>query len=189
MRTCNGSEGEVSILGPVLVASVSPAFHYCPESSSVRGVVVNVRVRPEGSAGPWPGILGTVLNPASAGYLLYVEPKQPPIQEKDRRIAVIDQWAIIDGQADSFSMQYANQYSVKLRRTPPKLAWPAVSLPVVGTLDSLFDVASGMFNAGAFPLTMLGSTIPYIEGGEVFVVCERQGLNVQALDLTAKVLS
>ena len=189
MRTCNGDKQDIVIPGPLLALAISQNPPLVPVSSSIRGVIATVRIKASGFQTPYVGMLATVPTASLAGYVLCVEPKTPGVAQGSRKVAVLEQFATVNTEFDSFSSQTAAQYSPKLRRTPFNLTWPCVTLPVVGTLETIFDLATGLVREGAMPFAGMGTTLRYTEACELYAILERTGSDIAGADLTVAVLT
>ena len=189
MRTCNGLEYHLGIAGPLFQYSFLTNFVWVTESTSIRGAAAWCRLKPAGVDSIYQGLLKNVPNASCAAYVIYVEPRHPLVAEKDRRVAVIEQITIIEGQYDNFSLQTMGLFNPDVRRTPFHLLWPCTHFPVVGTLETLFDLDSGLMREGVFPLAATGERIEFTEGGQLSLIVDRAGSDTAGSDLSVALLT
>ena len=102
---------------------------------------------------------------------------------------MIEQITIIDGQYDNFSLQTMGLFNPDVRRTPFNLLWPCTHFPVVGTLETLFDLDTGLMREGVFPLAATGERIEFTEGGQLSLIVDRAGSDTAGSDLSVALLT
>ncbi len=181
-RTCTGAEYTIPLGGALIAGQSSPFRLVVSENASPRNVLGRVLVSPEGSIAFYDGILGGETDKGLIAYVLLIEPQQDGLPNGARRIAVLDQLAIIAGEFATFPQNDVLDF----RRMPYRPAWPFLC-PVIGTLDSLFDPALGALRTGVLPFTTTGEFLQMEEGGELDAVIARAGSDVAGSHLTVTV--
>lgn len=184
-RTCNGAEYLIPLTGLFSAGQSSPVRLWVGENASIRDVVANVTIAPTGTTNIFDGILGPMSNVTTVVYVLYVEPLQENSTNGARRVAVLEQLAFRNGEFSSF-----NSTTLPAgRRIPYLLKWPTLQMPVVGTLNSLYDSNLGSFQIGILPLVANGDYIYYQEGGELDAIIANIGNLIAGANMTISVMT
>lgn len=147
------------------------------ESFSLGGALCTLRLAAVGEAlfsGLFAGVTCAV-----GGYLIYIEPPRQNLPHGERRVAVLEQFAVPEEAPDS---QRPDSFLYQ-RRVPYNGLWPFRGI-VVGLLGELWDLTTGLFITDNFPLVAQGEMA--IEGGgELDLLIEQVGSETAGSDLTA----
>lgn len=183
-RTCIGAEYTLPLVGSHVQGQTMPVRITVAENASPRCMAAHNTVAPVGSVSVYNGVLANDEDVAEVAYVLYTEPLQSYQENKNRRVAVLDQLAIKSGDFAS----YVSADIPDFRRMPYRLQWP-FELPVVGTVDSLFDPDLGSLRTNALPFNAIGETLWLEEFGELDGVIARAGSTVPGSHMTLSVLT
>lgn len=185
-RTCNGTEYFIPLIGLHAAGKTSPVRAWVSENASIRNVVANLTVAPVGNTTTFPAILGAITDVSDVYYVLYIEPLSQNITNSERRVAVLDQLGIKENLYSSFLSGDVPNF----RRMPyaPKL-WPTISLPCVGTIDTIYDPLTGAVRADILPLVANGQYIDFQEGGELDAIVVKIGTTSAGHNATISIMT
>lgn len=169
-RTCDGASFLIQLDGVLIAGQTLPEWLVVENDFSLRYAVGKMEVPPVGNVAVYDGILASMTNVSLVGYVLYAEPLQKDMTELDRRVAVMEQFAVRENEFWTFQ---ASDILDK-RRMPYVAKWP-FALPVVGTIGSLFDTTIGELRTNVLPFVATGEYIYSREGGGLNACVARIG--------------
>lgn len=180
-RTLNGAQYLAQLSGALTQGQSLGARLWVGEDASIRDIVVTIAVPPAGNNAVYNGILANFSNVADVFYVLYIEPGL----DTTRRVGVVDQLAIRENEYASF-IDPSNMPAY--RRMPYIPKWP-FKFPVIGTVGSIYDPATGLLATGALPFTAQNDYIYLKESGELDVVVAKIGTSAAGINAEISVMT
>lgn len=179
-RTLNGAEYLGQLIGVLAIGQSLPCRIVTSENAVSRNLVGSMTIAPVGNNTVFNGVLGSMTGVADVFYVLFIEPLRNSQTQSSRRVAILDQLAIRENEFWTF----LNSSVPNFRRMPYLPIWPPNVMPVIGTVDSIYDSSTGAVRVNALPFSDSGQRIIFEENGELDVVVAKIGTSNAGANFT-----